>query len=267
MMPWRRLLKLSWLVLAGSLLLMMAACAPRPVGPQRLAVDQEVAGRLLEAWRQRSAANISLQGIASARVETADGNFSGTQVLLAERPNLFRAESLSPFGTPLLILAANGDRLGVLLPTRNLFYTGAATAENLGRFSRLPLVPEDLVDLLLYRPPLLTDRVEAGYALPDGGWQLVLIAGERRQELFFDPAERLVRVLYAKGGRTLLEARYRAIGALVDDFPAEFAIDVPEFATRARLKFSELAINRSFQPGIFRLEPPAGAQVRELDIN
>jgi outer membrane lipoprotein-sorting protein len=254
-------------MVAALLLALLSACVPLAITPSGVKVDDQTGTTLLEEWQQRAAQVFAVQGIANAKVSTPERNVSGTQVVLAERPDHFRAESLSPFGTPLLTLAANGDQLSVLLPAQNVFYTGSASAENLGRFTRLPLKPVDLVDLLLYRAPLITARRRTTYALHEGGWQVTLNGALRRQELVFDAERRLVDVRYFERDTLFLRIGYQNFDELVANFPAQFIIEVPEFATTARLAFTELAINRTFQPGIFHLKAPDGATIYNLGSN
>ena len=210
MNPLRRLGNfLSRLGLALCLpLLVLSGCATLPVSQPGTLAAGETGRTLLAEWLQRSAQPQSVQGVAKVRVQTPQRTLNGTQVIVAGAPDQLRAETLSPFGTPLLVLAANGTQLAVLLPGGNLFYHGQATPENLGRFTRLPLRLADLVGILLSRPPLLTYQQLDAFALADGGWRIELEAGQRRQLLHFDAALRLVEVHYLTAGVLQLQLVY-----------------------------------------------------------
>ena len=141
------------LLLAGWLLLLaLSGCATLPRELSATPAGQEVGHSLLDDWLTRRGQYSTVQGVAKVRVQTAERTVTGTQVILAEAPDRLRAETLSPFGTPLLLLAADGTELGVLLPGDNLFYQGRATPENIGRFTRLPFRLADLVGILLAHP-------------------------------------------------------------------------------------------------------------------
>lgn len=253
------------LLLSVALLALLAACAPvRPkqIGEQ---VSQSFATGLMQEWSESSARVSTVKGLARVKVRTPDNTMNGTQVILAEKPNRLRAETLSPFGSPLLLLAADGDTLGVLLPSRNLYYTGAATPENLGRFVRIPLRPDDLVRVLLYQPPMINAWSEEAFELQEGGWLLVRNGTPHRQELIFNPLRQLVEVNYFDRDNLLLKISYERFAEEGLSFPHFFRIEIPEQQTTASLEFSDLETNGVLRPGIFQLTPPAGVTVISLD--
>jgi len=218
---------------------------------------------LLDGWALANARVHSLQGMAKVKVKAVGRSLGGTQVLLAETPDHLRAETLSPFGAPLLLLTSDGQSLAALLPSESRFYSGAATAANLQRFTRVPIGPAELVGILLYRAPVINYQRAQAYALPEDGWQLELSGGDQRQELVFDQGRRLIETRYYRGGRLELRVAYDRF----DDaaFPREFILELPEAETTASLVFTELSTNRDFLPGIFQLVPPAGVQAQSLD--
>ena len=267
MNPLRRLGNfLSRLGLALCLpLLVLSGCATLPVSQPGTLAAGETGRTLLAEWLQRSAQPQSVQGVAKVRVQTPQRTLNGTQVIVAGAPDQLRAETLSPFGTPLLVLAANGTQLAVLLPGDNLFYHGQATPENLGRFTRLPLRLADLVGILLSRPPLLTYKQLDAFALADGGWRIELAAGQRRQLLYFDAAPRLVEVHYLTAGVLQLQLVYGDYTESGDNLPRRIELQLPLQQTQASLFFNELEADRQFLPALFTLEPPPGATIIGLD--
>jgi hypothetical protein len=220
---------------------------------------------LLHDWQAASGRHAALQGIAKVRVQTAERTLNATQVLLVEAPDRLRAETLSPFGTPLLVIATDGTTLSVLQPGDNLFYAGQASAENLRRFTRLPLHPADLVDILLARPPVIAHRQLATFRLPDGGWRVELSSATRGQHLVFDAARRLREVIYLQGQEPLLRLAYGEPITEAQTLPRQIDLDLPGQETSASLVFTELADNGPVPPGAFTLRPPAGATVVRLD--
>lgn len=243
----------------------LASCAPiRPklVGER---VSQSFADGLIQGWAENSARFTSVQGLAKVKVQTPENSLNGTQVILAEKPDRLRAETLSPFGSPLLLLAADGENLGVLLPSRNLYYTGAATSENLGRFVRIPLRLADLVSVLLYQPPTINALSTEAFALQEGGWLLVRNSLLRRQELIFNPLRQLVEVSYFDRDSLLLKISYGKFAEGGGRFPHSFNIEIPEQKTTASLEFSEPDTDGKLRPGIFQIVPPAGVTVIYLD--
>lgn len=246
-------------------LVFVASCAPvRPklIGGQ---VSQSIADGLMQEWHENSARVTSVQGLAKVQVRTPEHSLNGTQVILAEKPDRLRAEILSPFGTPMLLLAADGKNLGVLHPSRNLFYTGAATPENIGRFVRIPLRLDDLVSVLLYQPPTIKASSEEAFELKEGGWLLVRHMSPRRQELTFNPLRQLVEVSYFDRDTLTLKITYGKFTEEGGRFPHFFDIEIPGHKTTAKLEFSDPDTNGQLRPGIFQLSPPTGVTVIPLD--
>jgi hypothetical protein len=243
----------------------LSGCATLPPPHPGVAVAEDVGRTLLHDWLAASREHDALEGVARVRVQTAGRTLNGTQILLAARPDRLRAETLSPFGTPLLVMAVDGDELGVWLPGENLYYGGRATPENLGRFTQLPLDAADLVDILLARPPVMAHRQLSTFLLPEGGWRIELAAGTRSQQLLFDTHRRLREVRYLQGDQLQLQLAYSEAGAEPRALPRRIDLELPGQKTRASLVFTELATDRLLQPELFSLAVPAGAVVVRLD--
>jgi hypothetical protein len=243
----------------------VGGCATLPEGQAKAPLASTTGRALFDEWLTSRAQNHTLQGVAKLRVETPERTVNGTQVLLAEEPERLRAETLSPFGTPLLVVTANETEFAVLAPGDNRFYQGRPTAENLGRFIRLPLRLVDLVSILLGRPPLIAyDRFETSQS-PDGGWLVALESGQRRQELLFDGAHRLAGVRYLSAAELQLRLAY---GEFADDprgLPRRIDLELPRQQIQAALVFKELEMNRPLRPEVFTLVAPPGATVTFLD--
>ena len=222
--------------------------------------------RLLAGWTAQAGQYRSLQGLAKVRVKTPQGSKSGAQVIIARSPDKLRAETLSPFGTTMLLLATDGSDLGVLVPSQNRFYFGQADAENIGRFTKVPVRPDDLVDALLYNSPILSGGKVTAFRLPDGGWLLELSSWGRRQELVFDLRRRLTQVRYFDGRDPVLTVTY---GDFPDDgpvFPRRIALELFRYGVEASMEFSELELNLDPRSDQFRLEPPPHVETYDLDL-
>ena len=242
----------------------LAGCAKVKAPLAEMPAPEAEGQALLAMWLERSESFQSLQGLAKVKVKTPQGSVSGTQVLIASRPDRLRVEVLSPFGTPLLAMASDGKQLTVLLPGDNLYYAGAATTENLTRFTGVPLSPAVLIDLLFWQPPLVAFQKLSAFRTTEGGWRVLLVAGASRQELVFDAATRLERVRYFSGDALQLAVDYAGF-AETASLPRQLRLEQPPFALQASLDFSELAINQTQPAGRFQLAPPPGSRVVPLD--
>jgi outer membrane lipoprotein-sorting protein len=246
-------------------LLVASACVPRPAAPPASPPPPLVAAaQLLARLDENAAAFRSLEGLAKVRVSSGDKTLSASQVLIVEKPDRFRAETLSPFGNPLLLMATDGASITILIPGEQTFYSGEATARNVQRFTRLPLRLPDLVQLLLYQVPVIPHVRQTLHA-DEAGYLLSLYgAAESRQELRFDRALRLTGTAYFVADELQLRIGYDRFGASSPAFPAACHLEMPAFQTAASLVFSELQTNVSIPVGRFILSPPPGVEVRPI---
>jgi len=240
---------------------LLAACAPSlpPTGVPP--ASEEV---LLERLAESSAAFGSLEGIAKLKVETAERSQTVTEVLIAEKPDRLRLETLNPFGfgQPLLLMATDGRQIDVLVPGEGKLYRDEVTLENLQRMTRLPLQLTDLVHLLLYQVPVIGHERRSVTPLDDGEVLLTLHGADgRRQELCFDPLLRLVGASYYRGEELLLKVCYGEFTGESRPFPTAASLVMPATRTSATVAFSDLRTNVAIPADRFRLTPPPGVEV------
>lgn len=254
----------AFVTLITWLTVVLGGCATVKVPLAESPAPEAEGEALLAMWLERGEALQALQGLAKVKVKTPQGSVTGTQVVIAARPDRLRVEALSPFGTPLLAMASDGRQLTVMLPGENLYYTGAATTENLTRFTGVPLAPTVLVDILFWQPPLVAFREISVFRTGAGGWRIVLKAGAERQELVFDAATRLEQVRYFSGDALQLAVDYAGFDQ-APALPRQIRLEQPPLALLASLDFSELTVNQPQPEGRFHLPPPAGSQVVSLD--
>ena len=240
--------------------LLLSSCAPvRPdLGKP---VSQGFADGLMQEWLDNAALISSVQGLAEVKVKAPMTSINGVQVLIAEKPDKLRAETLSPFGTPLVSMTTADGQLGVLLTAQNLYYTGAATPENLAQFVHIPLDVPDLVSLLLYQPPLIEAWKEEACNLKNGGWLLVRHGALQRQELVFNQRRQLVEVAYFKDNKLMIRAAYAKFNEQGALYPALLTLEIPEKYATVSLDFSDVETNGRLRPGLFEVKAPAGAKV------
>lgn len=243
------------------LLFLLASCArpPEPVWTELPTVD----GLLLRIAETTGRVN-SLDAAAKVGL-TSNGTYrSSQQFLLAEKPDRLRADVLTGFGQLVLQLASDGHELSVFLNTTvpGRFFRGAASDENLARFTRMALPARDMVSLLLYDPPLIAYR-QAEVRLVDGQLRLYLVAGQREQELLFDNQLNLVGCRYLAESVLLLEVLFLQLDD-TDKFPRRVQIELPAEQTRLVFNFTELQTNINISNERFRLPQPANIAVENL---
>lgn len=253
--------------LCGLLLLALTGCAtplPRPDLDAPTPPDQ-LTSELLQRVERQATAYRALEGLAKVRVSSQGQNYNATQVVLVEQPDRLRAETLSPFGTALLVLATDGQQVTALIPGDGVFYQGAASPANLQRFTRLPLLLEDLIGLLLYQVPLVEAREHRLSRDGEGNLRLLLSGNEGiDQELTFNGAHMLTSAAFLRQQQLQMRVSYRDFSGDGTGYPTNVLLEMPVVQTEAALNFSEVRLNGSIPPARFRLTPPAGVEVRAL---
>jgi outer membrane lipoprotein-sorting protein len=237
------------------LLLLVGGCA-RPIAPTLpLPAAEDLLRRLAlggETYR-------TLDAEARVGVSVAGKYVSTQQFLLLEKPDRFRTDVLSSFGQLILQLAVDRDDLSVFLNTEvpGRFYRGAASDDNLQRFTRLPVRFRDLVRLLLYDPPRIAGE-NLQVSRHEQGVRLEISAAQRRQEIIFDRTLRPVECRYYRQDDLWLRAVYEKFSAQ-DGFPQKIRIEVPGQNTSATVHFSQVRTNTQLPAQRFVVQPPANA--------
>jgi len=253
-------------LVAGAACAALAGCHPRRPPPDLSADPVE----LLAAVRAEQARARTVQGQARVSVESKAGSGGVDQFLAAEKPGRVRVESLDFFGNVLSVLAVDGPELTLFDAKEKVFYRGAATRENVARLVPVPLSPEELATLLCGSAPLLDgDPVSA--APGDGVMVLTLRRGALTQvlEIGAGAAVEASRTRRDGGGDApaLLDADFTDLRTGATRGGLRLPTDV---ATRApgvslALHWRELTVNEAVDPALFRLAPPPGARVVDLD--
>ena len=248
------------------LALALAGCAAQPLRPDLdVSPPDGLSAELLQRVRQNATSYRALEGLAKVRISSQGQNYNATQVVLVEQPDRLRAETLSPFGTPLLVLATDGQQVSALIPGDGVFYQGGASPANLQRFTRLPLLLEDMISLLLYQVPLVEAERHSLNRDGEGNLQLTLYGRDDiRQQLTFNGAHMLTSAAFLQREQLQLRVSYRDFSGDGTGYPTNLLLEMPPVQTEAALSFSEVRLNGAIPPARFRLTPPAGVEVRPL---
>ena len=247
--------------LVAAALAAAAACVPRAPPPD-LSLEP---GALLEQVRAASGTVARVQGEARLQVDAPGQKGSAPAFVAAERPDRLHVEVLDFFGNPAAVLVAEGGRLAIDDRRARTFYRGAATARNVARLVRLPLPPERIVALLLGEPPL--EGAPASAEPGPGIVTLVLRDGPRSTELAVGPRAAVERAAY-RGDPAIPdhEVRYaRFTDLLGGRLPEVVGIVAPGAGVRIELSWKEPDLTAPTPDALFRMEPPSGARVVDLD--
>jgi outer membrane lipoprotein-sorting protein len=254
--------------LAAGALLALAGCHPRRPPPD-LSLDPAA---LLAEVQAAQARVVSVQGRARVGVEAPGGAGGTEQFLVAERPARLRIEVQDFFGNVVASLAVDEGRLALYDARERTFLRGAATPANLARLLPVAITPEDLVTLLCGSAPLLQGApVSAEPA--DGSVLLTLRAGDLVQRLEVGPGAALLtarqrRVTAAGEQPAGLDAEFSVHRTRAGQrMPTDLSARAPEAGVALTLHWRELEVNAPVDPSLFRLTPPSGARVVDLDAS
>jgi len=184
-----------------------------------------------------------------------------------KRPASLRVEALTPFGVA-AVVAANGTTVDIYQPSDNTFYRGAATADTLNRFARIPLPPEQAVKLLMGLLP----QGEADFAAPTSvRSENGLLVGSYRMpegdvdELGFAGGQlRMVRTRGQSGdGYEVNYSDYRDIGGL--QFAHQLDAKFLNSGTHLNVKYSNVIVNPTLSDSEFVLVPRGTTRIIDLD--
>ena len=254
--------------LAAGALVALAGCHPRRPPPD-LSLDPAA---LLAEVKAAQARVVSVQGRARVGVESPRGSGTTEQYLVAERPDRLRVEVQDFFGNVVASLAVEAGRLALYDARERTFLLGAATPANLARLLPVALTPEELVTLLCGSAPLL----EGAPVSADPGDGLVLLTlrdGPLVQRLEVGPGAALLsasrhRVTPAGETPAGLDAEFSVHRTRAGQrVPTDLAVRAPAAGVAISLHWRDLEVNGAVDPALFRLAPPAGARVVDLDAS
>ncbi len=135
--------------LAGAFMTVVSGCrgAPRV---QYASVDAALARVQVDTECSRS-----VEGDADLVISGPLYSMRGKLLYLASAPNKLRFDIYSSFGVTLSTLTSDGQRFSLYSLDENSFWYGPSKTCNLRKFTRIPLPPFALVELLRGRPPIL----------------------------------------------------------------------------------------------------------------
>jgi outer membrane lipoprotein-sorting protein len=246
----------------------LAGCATLKVAPPSPEASVALPERadLFRALAARREAIHAVRALARMSYTSGTESRRTRQVVLAERPDRLRLEVLSPFGTVFLLTADRG-RLGAYVPDEHAVYRGAASADNLARYTQVDVPVSTAVDLILGTPPM------------DEGRDGVVSRDEGLVQLWQDAGNSVVRVAWFTSrlepvrweqrdadGLVLVRARFDAIAEIGGvRLPTQVQVELPSSAQRIDIALGEPEVNPVLADALFDLETPSGAREISLD--
>jgi len=246
-------LKVLLLVFLTCISLVSCSLTGRNLQPVAAAKEQ----RLLALLSGQSRHFSSLQTLADVELKRGFQKGTFTQVILAESPDKFRAEVLTNFGSPAMIITSDGDTARIYVVEQQRFFEGRATAFNLSRYLYFKVDPELLVRFLLYDVPVApysTWRVGEG---KDHHCEVVFTGSNGLRQVYrFDPLEHLVSASRYQYGDELWTVQFSGFTGRPLRFPQEIILSLPGEDTRVTVKYDQPVVNETLSEKLFFQELP-----------
>jgi outer membrane biogenesis lipoprotein LolB len=229
-------------------LLVLAGCAHLPWSARGVPVPVEQAEPALAALVRGAEQRSSLRARGRLELDVPTGGNRVDEVVLAQRPDQLRLESLSPLGQAVTLLVTDGERYGFFDGAK--LESGELTPSTLHERIGLALEPREAVELLLAAPaaaastPRAAFRIDSELWVALDGWRVGIDpAGELAALEALDPAGRLRWRARYLGWRDVPGGRY----------PETLSVEFPRTRIAVRLELTRVELNASLGPERFRV--------------
>lgn len=203
------------------------------------------------------------------------GGLKGKVEVLAERPGRLRMTGLSPTDDMVSVLATDGTRFTSFERGAKVCFVGRACPSNVGRFASIPLESDELVGVLLGRPPIIPhgerklswDKDVGGYRLElfGAGADLAMSQG-RVQRLWVGHEDgRILRTALIEGGKTRVDVTYKELKRFGEHLlPTRLDAKLERESTDLRLDYRDIDVRPELGDGAFTFVCPTGTTLEEL---
>lgn len=257
------------------LVLFMAACSRTTPYPTPVMPMPELSFAQMDRILEHSYQYESMQALAQVRFSSGKERQSSTQALHIQSPYFLRAEVYNFMGRMMVLLVADGAWMEAYVPSRNALYRGLATRARMEHFAYVPLVPADMVALLLQRlPPGVTRLAEVEKGV--GNSLIFTLSAQEDYVVCFTP-EGIESIAYRQLGHEVYRLDYLDAKPLnpaansstnsttAEAFPRTMVLSMQEQNLRLELKLEDLQLNPAIDPNLFQIEPRSGTAVVPLE--
>ena len=217
------------------------------------------------AARTRSLSGV--RGLATVEAWEDGRRIKLQQIVVAQRPARLHIETLSPFDQPISYLATDGERLSLYLLAEQRYLTGLASADNVGRLFPLRLTPAEVVEALLGGLPPTAGDGTLRWDGERGEYEIRIGTGPAERKAWLraeDLAPTRVEGATPGGDRWTLEVLDWDEDA-GRSLPRRLRFHLDKAGTDVRFRWDEREADPEVSPDAWRIEPPEGVAVEELD--
>jgi outer membrane lipoprotein-sorting protein len=258
--------------------LLLSSCAkklpplPPPIMPSSIPAELSTEA-LYQLIKQRVNAFQNFRGVAKTRLVSNKDRYRFTEVVVLEKPDLFRLETLGFLNQPALFVTSNGKSLALYSKRDQKYYSGLASQANLFKLTGLNMTTADVVRVLSGNPPDLEkiNSIQSTYLPDQKAYRIELIStkSQRKQLILVDATTKAlsqVETFLFRDNTLLLKITwedYRNANGYA--IPGKIIIDKPLDKTRVELTYKSFEVNQNLDSDLFSLKPPENATVYLLD--
>jgi outer membrane lipoprotein-sorting protein len=225
-------------------------------------IEGWTASKLVQILFQRNKQFHSLRTLAQVNYRGPEGRQGFQEVVVVQRPDRLRLETLSGLGA-ILVVTANANQLAGFHPREGVFIRGKPSKENLFRYTRIPLELGEITALLLGLPPITS---ASDWQI--GGNSLYReIEGKGKEIVSFDPSREIPVRWYrlAPDGTPELSAAFDNFSSTPAGlFPLKISLEAAGQHRVLEITYQEPELNAAIPPELFSQQKPANA--KELPI-
>ena len=233
--------------------------APPEVFPEERRPAQELAQSLI----RKNSELKSLRTLAGVYYSGTEGKQSFQEVVLVQRPDRLRLETLSPLGA-LLILTASGDEMAGFHTREGVFYRGKSSIENLYRYTQIPLSVGEMTSVLMGLPPVAGEAEWKN----DGPSIVRDLRAGWKEAITFHPSQ-LLPIRWQRlnpEGKVEMSARFSDFtDTPAGPFPLKIVIEAPTPQRRLEITYKEPELNVDLASTLFVQQKPENAREVPLD--
>ncbi|MFO0746155.1 MAG: DUF4292 domain-containing protein [Myxococcota bacterium] len=202
------------------------------------------------------------------------GGIKGKVEIILSRPGRVRFSGLSPTDDLVSVLVTDGERFTAFERGKKTCYVGRACPANVGRFTGFPLEADDLVGVLLGRPPIVPvaeasftwDRQVGAYRVDVVGSAASLGGAKGEiQRLWVGHADgRILRMQVKDGDKTRADVQYsewRTVDGHV--LPGRIDVHMARDHVDLRIDYRDFDLAAPVDANAFVFECPAGTTLEE----
>jgi hypothetical protein len=200
-----------------------------------------------------------VSGLAKLKFSSLNRKLSTRNIFIVKRPYFIRLEVLGFFNLPSFYFVTDGNKINLFVPSKNSFYVGNATEENLSAILPIKLETKDIVQFLLGFPPVINNIEGSKISwMQDEKYYFFDISDTNtNQYLWIDPVHnRITKYILFEMGELKSEflfSDFKSVGGYL--FPSKIELNYHRYQTNITVDYESQNTN-SVSMEMFRLTPP-----------